>query len=432
MSRIPIIDLSQAQDAFLRGNLLSQLRDALFNVGFLYIRNHGVPEQTINNLVSKLPTLFDLPQDVKQSLSKLNSPHFLGYSGFAEEITLGKNDLREQFDFATELPAIWQDPCVRQRAEDPSLETSGRDLTQPYWRLRGPNQWPPEDSIPGFRAAFKAYHDAVQGLSYNFVHLIEEAFGISTGTFDGFFLPSHGTASSADHDSANGPADGKGGRKTYMPPQHRVKLLKYPPISNTNELEESQGVGAHKDSSGWLTFLYQVPRHPTYPKPDSANESQKEEEEEEEDEEGEASLQVLSPTSSKWLPAPPIPNTFVVNFGKAMESATSGAVRATVHRVRAPSPTSPVRYSIPFFQGLPLDMTMSEIRAFIPEDVRGLRRRREGLGDVEGPSEEDMDSWTVTGGWDSLGRAQLRKWVKSHPDVGRKWYGHELVDAYSA
>ncbi|KAK3076217.1 hypothetical protein LTS18_013600 [Coniosporium uncinatum] len=346
-------------------------------------------------------------------------------TGFAEEITLGKNDLREQFDFATELPAIWQD--LSNELPTTNGNHHGHDLTQPYWRLRGPNQWPPEHLLPGFRAAFEAYHDAVQELSYKFVHLIEEAFGINIGTFNDFFRSSHTSAPSAHH---NGGANASvsGGRRANMPPQHRIKLLKYPPSSsnsssNTDNLkEEGQGVGAHKDSSGWLTFLYQVPRRPAAETEEAAG---KEEEEEEE-----ACLQVLSPTN-KWLPAPSIPGTFVVNFGKAMESATQGAMRATVHRVRAPSATSPVRYSIPFFQGLPLDMTMSEIRAFIPESVRELRQRQEEL-DGEGPSDEEMDSWTQVGGWDSLGRAQLRKWVKSHPDVGGKWYGNELVEAYSA
>jgi len=236
MNRIPVLDLSKAQDASSRDDLLFQLRDALFNVGFLYIRNHGVPEQIVNNLVSKLPALFDLPDDVKQSLSKLNSPHFLGYSGLAEEITLGKNDLREQFDFATELPAIWQDPSN----ELPTTNGNhhGHDLTQPYWRLRGPNQWPPEHLLPGFRAAFEAYHDAVQELSYKFVHLIEEAFGINIGTFNDFFRSSHTSAPSAHH---NGGANASvsGGRRANMPPQHRIKLLKYPPSSGSSSIDTS-------------------------------------------------------------------------------------------------------------------------------------------------------------------------------------------------
>ncbi len=142
---IPILDLSISENPERRGLLLHQLRDALFNVGFLYITNHGVPEETISNLVSRVPALFDLSDLSKTSLSKLNSPHFLGYSGFAEETTQGKKDLREQYDFATELPVIYE--------ENASDHHTGRDVSKLYWRLRGPNQWPNEDELPGFKKA---------------------------------------------------------------------------------------------------------------------------------------------------------------------------------------------------------------------------------------------------------------------------------------
>jgi isopenicillin N synthase-like dioxygenase len=90
----------------------------------------------------------------------------------------------------------------------------------------------------------------------------------------------------------------------YIPPQHRIKLVKYPPSRDSCR---GQGVGAHKDSSGWLTFLYQVG-----------------------EEEG---LEVVN-ASGEWIPAPPIEGTFVVNFGNAFEAATDGAVKATIHRVK--------------------------------------------------------------------------------------------------
>jgi len=34
--------------------------------------------------------------------------------------------------------------------------------------------------------------------------------------------------------------------------------------------------------------------------------------------------------------------------------------------------------------------------------------------------------------WDSLGESQLRKWIRSHKDVGLKWYGKEVVDYYTS
>ncbi|KAF2801325.1 Clavaminate synthase-like protein [Mytilinidion resinicola] len=265
-SSIPILDLSYADDPLKKPLLLKQLHDALFNVGFLYIQNHGVAEDTIASLVSRLPRLFDQPDEAKAALSKLNSPHFLGYSGFAEESTLGKKDLREQFDLATDLPVIWR-ATVEPKT---SNEKSSRDFTKKYWRLRGPNQWPREDLIPGFREAFTNYHDALQALSYRFVHLVEEAFGIPLGTFDDFFLPK-----SIQHSAENG---------KYMPPQHRIKLIKYPPSTGQSRVGQEEG------------------------------------------------LEVVN-AKGDWVPVPPIEGTFVVNFGNAFEAATEGAVKATVHRV---------------------------------------------------------------------------------------------------
>lgn len=41
-SSIPIIDFSRLQNASTREEALSQLRDAIFRVGFLYLTNHGL------------------------------------------------------------------------------------------------------------------------------------------------------------------------------------------------------------------------------------------------------------------------------------------------------------------------------------------------------------------------------------------------------
>ena len=243
------------------------------------------------------------------------------------------------------------------------------------------------------KSNFSRYHEEVQQLSYRFVHLIEEAFGIPVGTFDGFW-------------------------KNEMQPQHRIKLIKYPPASlDADGDTESQGVGAHKDSSGWLTFLYQVGK-----------------------EEG---LEALGPDGD-WIEVPPIPDSFVVNFGNAFEAATEGAVKATIHRVKvllpqkhyqsrnltwhqARSSSSNPRYSIPFFQGLPLNMTVSEIQSYIPHSVRKLRHQHDMKAKAESttPVPAFLDPR-----WDSLGESQLRKWIRSHEDVGRRWYGDEVVEFY--
>jgi isopenicillin N synthase-like dioxygenase len=162
MSGLPILDLSLANDSTQRPKLLSQLHDALFNVGFLYIKNHGIPSSTITNLTDQLPFLFDISSESKAKISKINSPHFLGYNGFAEETTLGEKDLREQFDFGTELDVVWREKRSKSASgSGHDARTNGghygdeeRDFSKLFWRLRGPNQWPDEDEMPGFKEAF--------------------------------------------------------------------------------------------------------------------------------------------------------------------------------------------------------------------------------------------------------------------------------------
>jgi isopenicillin N synthase-like dioxygenase len=73
---IPTIDFSLVGDPVARDVVLEKLRHALTDVGFLYLANHG-------------------------------SPHFLGYSSVGSEMTAGRTDAREQFEFATELAPIW-------------------------------------------------------------------------------------------------------------------------------------------------------------------------------------------------------------------------------------------------------------------------------------------------------------------------------------
>lgn len=119
---IPVIDLALGDDPTSLPTLLSALRIALTEVGFLYISNHKVPQQALDSLVDILPRLFALPDSAKNAAALENSKHFLGYSGAGTEITNGQADVREQIEFATELTAI----------SDPDAPL--------YEGLRGPNQ----------------------------------------------------------------------------------------------------------------------------------------------------------------------------------------------------------------------------------------------------------------------------------------------------
>lgn len=86
-SEIPILDLCLAANPSTKPQLLQELRHILLNVGFLYVKNHGVSEIAVKDLIDSLPTLFALPLEEKKSIALENSPRFLGYGGLGEEKT---------------------------------------------------------------------------------------------------------------------------------------------------------------------------------------------------------------------------------------------------------------------------------------------------------------------------------------------------------
>lgn len=238
-------------------------------------------------------------------------------------------------------------------------ETQWRPGGPEYLRLWGPCQWPDEDLIPGFREVMEDYLLQVQALSHRFVRLLAEAFG----------LPSNALAKFYDSDERM---------------QHRGKVVKYP--ANDGSLTD-QGVGPHYDA-GFLTFLLQASPHP--------------------------GLQVQNLTGD-WVDAPPIPGTFVVNIGKALEFVTRGLARATSHRVLSPPVGSTPRYSVPFFQNISLHARLAdEVLDFPPEilklkDLRGDPAHTDSVNFIEFDREPS-------------GKVNLIGRVKSHPDVAERHY----------
>ncbi|RDW67384.1 isopenicillin N synthase family dioxygenase [Aspergillus mulundensis] len=347
---IPLLDYSlTASD---KPAFLADLRNALINVGFFYLINAPIAPEIRHGLVKKCKALFDLPLEKKLEIEMVNSKHFLGYSRLGAEITARKQDYREQFDFATELPA-------------PGPE-------EPLYRnIRGPNQWPDENAIPGFRQSVEAYLGELSPVAENFQLLIAEALDLPSSALKQFF------------DS---------------PVQQKMKLIKYPPPPSD---AESQGVGPHKDSE-FLTFLLQATPH--------------------------HGLEVQN-KSGGWVPAPPIEGSLVVNIGRALEAITRGVCTATTHRVNlAPSnyvdadgePLGP-RFSIPVFQGMGLDLAVKDISLEFPEHIKELVGDGKARSDAEATFNEIFRGRT--------GEGTLIHRIISHQDVGRRWYPELLARA---
>lgn len=362
---IPILDLSLADSPTTRPQLLHQLHHVLTDIGFLYIKNHNVPPTTVSDLTSSLPPLFNLTDPAKDEAALENSPHFLGYSKLGSERTAHREDLREQFEFATELPDRF----------DP-------ERGDPWFvRLQGPNQWP-SSADPSLRGIVERYIADLTDLSERFLVLVAEALSLPPR----IFFP-------------------------FLSEQHRLKLVHYHDPSSGDDAvmngdgesssELKQGVGPHKDSSGWWTFLLQA-------SPPEVK-----------------GLQVLN-RDGDWIDVPNIPGTFVVNIGQAFEAVTNGLCRATIHRVMLPSSSSSSsqgyhRYSVPFFQGVGSTLTKDEVRGLW--DLYFKETGKEELGEAS-----RIDSPFLRGKYETWGEAQLRTKIRSHRDVGQRYY-KEIFEA---
>lgn len=91
--------------------------------------------------------------------------------------------------------------------------------------------------------------------------------------------------------------------------------------------------------------------------------------------------------------------------------------RSTTHRVLSPARGTGARYSIPFFQGVSYDATFESME--VPEHVKALRQE---IVAKQGIKKDDIEFTFFRGRWGHLGEATLMNRVKSHPDVGERWY----------
>ena len=77
-AEIPILDLSMAKDPITKPTFLVSLRNALLHVGFLYLKNTGIDENLIQDVMSQGKAFFDLPAVKKNEIRMSNCASFLG------------------------------------------------------------------------------------------------------------------------------------------------------------------------------------------------------------------------------------------------------------------------------------------------------------------------------------------------------------------
>jgi len=201
---IPIIDIAPLRDGSDAISVGKALHQASRDVGFIYVKNHGIPEDVISDAHELALNFFRLPDSAKGAVS-ISDKHrgWLGQGGAVMDDEM-PSDLKESY--------LW------------GLEND-EGLTPEDHPLRGPNLWP--ENLSGFRDVSRTYFDH----AHRVAHELMTGFALGLGLEKDFFL------------------------KTSSKPLSRASYVYYPPQAAANE-NEAFGVGPHTDF-GVLTVLWQ-------------------------------------------------------------------------------------------------------------------------------------------------------------------------------
>ena len=169
-SKIPILDLGD----FLAGKagaleaVAAELQYAAENVGFFFIRNHGVSQDLVNATFDASGRFHDLPDEEKMAL-KANE-HNVGYMGPGSSVSRAsqvyegerKANLVAAFFLKRDLPPDHSDIVEN----------------KPF---RGANQWPA--NLDGFRKTTVAYMNAMEALAKSMLPIYATALDLPADFF---------------------------------------------------------------------------------------------------------------------------------------------------------------------------------------------------------------------------------------------------------
>ena len=104
---IPCVDLADYihGSAEQKNNFVNSLGRAYEEVGFVAVKNHGVPDEIIEKLYSSVKSFFALPEDIKRKYEVVELAGQRGYTSFGREHAKGSDapDLKEFFQFGQEV-----------------------------------------------------------------------------------------------------------------------------------------------------------------------------------------------------------------------------------------------------------------------------------------------------------------------------------------
>jgi len=206
-TEMPILDLKD----WLAGGpiepLIAQFHAACTNMGFFYVKNHGITQDVVDAVFDATRRYFSLSEEERLK-DKIDERFRRGFMPYGVTQHPGhKPDLKESYELSTDLPLT--DPDV----------VAGLPL-------HGPNRWPADK--PWLKQAAEAYFSQTRALGLRLLRI----FALALGQPEEFFL------------------------QWCTKPMVQSRLFHYPPQSSPTAME--LGAAAHTDY-GMLTILAQDP-----------------------------------------------------------------------------------------------------------------------------------------------------------------------------
>jgi len=291
-NEVPILDLSGLHRGRLAGRdaVVQTLRGYLEGIGFLYVSGHGVPAESVAAVRAANRRFHALPLEEKLRI-KLDR-NFRGYIPINSSTIVTSSVATVRKPNQSESLMIMHEVA----ADDPAA-IAGEPL-------QGPNQWPDEALLPGFRATIETYVQQMTDVARMIAGLIADALGVPMDLLMRYFA-----------------------RPTTF-----LRLLHYP---TQHEEEGLFGSAPHTDY-GFITLLAQ-------------------------DDVG--GLEVRNKAGT-WVPVPPLADSFVMNVGDILARWSNDRFVSTPHRVINRSGRE--RYSQSFFFDPAMSAAIAVFPACVP------------------------------------------------------------------
>ncbi|KAF9701017.1 hypothetical protein EKO04_000529 [Ascochyta lentis] len=216
MTCVPIVDFSaysSKQHDSDKTKTAREIDEAFRNVGFVYLKNHGVQQEKIAECFKWSKAFFSLPTE-----RKMQAPHPPGGSHHRGYSAPGVEKVSQHTYDANELSKAREVPDYKESFESGNMD----DASQP-------NIWLSESALPGFRSGMEGFFKECEALVHSVLDALSTALDV----------PDAGLSA------------------THAQSLFQLRILHYPPLA-ASELQERKRsrINAHSDF-GTLTLLFQ-------------------------------------------------------------------------------------------------------------------------------------------------------------------------------